>query len=167
MDEHEVHKVVAVQVRGGSISNLGGGHNSSRALFIKLKGQFLKIKTHFFIDCKILGCPQCPRFLRLWSDLFLEQKATTGLKIFKKFKIINWLFFYWSGDENITTVEQKGKGFDSWSRLTTFGDGKKSGGKSFSKMVSNIFGGGGLGGLAGLTRREEKSKRKVRWKFMC
>ena len=40
----------------GSISNLGGGHDTPRALFIKLKGQFLKTKiVYFFVYCKIFG----------------------------------------------------------------------------------------------------------------
>ena len=41
----------------------------------------------------------------------------------------------------MTTIEQKGKGFDSWARLTTFGDKMKGGGKSISKMISGLFGG--------------------------
>jgi len=45
------------------------------------------------------------------------------------------------GDENVTTIEEKGKGFDSWARLTTFGNLKQGGGKSMSKMISGLFGG--------------------------
>ncbi|XP_065052795.1 uncharacterized protein LOC135682021 [Rhopilema esculentum] len=49
------------------------------------------------------------------------------------------------GDENITTIEQKGKDFDSWAKITTFGDEKKKGKKSFSKIISSLFGGGLMG----------------------
>lgn len=41
----------------------------------------------------------------------------------------------------MTTIEQKGKGFDSWARLTTFGNKKKGESKSFAKMISQMFGG--------------------------
>ena len=43
----------------GSISSLGG-HDTSRALFIKLKGQFLNMKKHLFVYCKILGGARAP-----------------------------------------------------------------------------------------------------------
>eukprot|EP00794_Sanderia_malayensis_P016304 gene16304-17944_t len=49
------------------------------------------------------------------------------------------------GKTNITTIEQKGKGYNSWARLTTFQDSNgnetKGKGQSFSKMISGLFGG--------------------------
>eukprot|EP00794_Sanderia_malayensis_P012819 gene12819-14132_t len=49
------------------------------------------------------------------------------------------------GKTNITTIEQKGKGYNSWARLTTFQDNNgnetKAKGQSFSKMISGLFGG--------------------------
>ena len=43
-----------------SISNMGGRHDASRALFLKKIGEFSKKNGNFFCDCKILRGRHAP-----------------------------------------------------------------------------------------------------------
>ena len=48
--------------QGPKVTSTLEGHNTSRALFLRKRGHFLKIKGHFFVLLRNLGgmCPQCP-----------------------------------------------------------------------------------------------------------